>query len=331
MDAPVTNFVLVAPEPTNPFTGGHLYNGRIASLAGLAIVRVPADGIDDWLRGRERPCVLDSLYLTSADPALLTSGPPLLQLAHYLPDRAPNADPALGAVVGRALQSARGVVATSEYTAAQARESQPSTLVCHPGVDPFASRPKGAESDTPVVLSVANFEARKGHRELLTCLARLEHLPWTWEIVGDTGAEPETWTAFERELESSGLTARVRIHGRQPPEFTRAKMLEADIFALLTSYEPYGMVFAESVSAGLPVIAWSTGGIGESVEDGATGYLVRPGDDEVLTRRLENLLVSRETRLRMSESCRRVAFPTWEQAAARFVACVDELLRDDPR
>jgi glycosyltransferase involved in cell wall biosynthesis len=53
--------------------------------------------------------------------------------------------------------------------------------------------------------------------------------------------------------------------------------------------EPFGIVVAESLAAGTPVVASATGGIPEIVTDGAEGLLVPPGDVAALTAALERM------------------------------------------
>ncbi|HEY3739941.1 MAG TPA: glycosyltransferase family 4 protein [Bryobacteraceae bacterium] len=50
--------------------------------------------------------------------------------------------------------------------------------------------------------------------------------------------------------------------------------------------EGFGRVIIEAFSAGVPVVAYDSGGIGELIEDGVTGFLVRPQTPDALAARL---------------------------------------------
>jgi glycosyltransferase involved in cell wall biosynthesis len=66
----------------------------------------------------------------------------------------------------------------------------------------------------------------------------------------------------------------------------------ASIFCLPTLNEPFGIVFLEAFSYGLPIVATKLGAIPEIVSDGESGYLVRPQDVGELADRLKELLDS---------------------------------------
>lgn len=56
----------------------------------------------------------------------------------------------------------------------------------------------------------------------------------------------------------------------------------ADVFVLNSSYEGFSHALIEAMTLGTPVVATDVGGNPELVEDGVTGLLVPPGDDEAL-------------------------------------------------
>jgi len=66
-------------------------------------------------------------------------------------------------------------------------------------------------------------------------------------------------------------------------------------------------VVLEAFAAGVPVVATAVGGTPEVVEEGVNGYLVPPGNDEVLARRILDALESDERRQLMGRrGCERV-------------------------
>lgn len=74
-----------------------------------------------------------------------------------------------------------------------------------------------------------------------------------------------------------------------------------------TWIEPFGITAAESMAAGLPVIASKIGGLQTSVVDGETGYLIPPGDSGVLADKLRTLIEDEALRKEMGKAGRRRA------------------------
>src|SRR3989441_2236097 len=68
--------------------------------------------------------------------------------------------------------------------------------------------------------------------------------------------------------------------------------VSAHCFCLPTVQEAFGIVFAEAMAAGLPVIACRAAAVPEIVEDQRTGFLVNPGSPDELARAVEGLLVN---------------------------------------
>ena len=103
--------------------------------------------------------------------------------------------------------------------------------------------------------------------------------------------------------------------------------LDADLFALVSTHEGYGMAFAEALSAGLPIIAGDGGAVRDTVPADA-GLLVAPGDVEATAAALARLLDDPALRRRTAAAARRAgaALPTWDDTAAAVETALAPLL-----
>ncbi len=315
--------VLIAPPAENPWTGGHLFNARVAAHApaGTCELRsVPASRLvaelADLPPGPGQVLALDSLFLGDVPPAAW-GGHRVVQLVHSLPPPpAPQADAALAA--------AAGCVTTSGFMARDVLRRAPGACVavCRPGVA-ATRRARAATNGAPRVLSVGNFERRKGHLDLLHALEQLADVPFTWDVVGDPRADPECAREFAAAAAASPLAPRIRIHGRVHPAMVCELMTRSEVFALLSRAEPYGMVYAEAVASGTPAVGYADGGVPECVTDGETGILVPPGDLGAAAAALRELLGSCARRQALRDGCARAAaaLPSWAECALEFVTC----------
>jgi glycosyltransferase involved in cell wall biosynthesis len=85
---------------------------------------------------------------------------------------------------------------------------------------------------------------------------------------------------------------RVIVHhnlGNNSPELIRLYQ-SSDLFVLPTLADCFSLVGLEAMSAGLPVVLSSLGGIPEIVDDGQDGYLITPGDYDAFADRVNNLV-----------------------------------------
>lgn len=78
---------------------------------------------------------------------------------------------------------------------------------------------------------------------------------------------------------------------------------EADLFVLPSLHEGYGMVFAEAMAHGLPIIATAAGAIPETVPREA-GLVVRPGDAAALARALRRVIAEPALAVRLAAGSR---------------------------
>jgi glycosyltransferase involved in cell wall biosynthesis len=100
-----------------------------------------------------------------------------------------------------------------------------------------------------------------------------------------------------------------------------ASYASADLFVLPSRYEGYGIVYAEALAFGLPVIACDAGPVPDLVGREAA-ELIRPDDRDDLSAALDLLLGNPALRAKMSDAADRRAsrLPRWEDTVAGFEA-----------
>jgi len=135
-------------------------------------------------------------------------------------------------------------------------------------------------------------------------------------ILGDGGQR-------ERLLElreGLGLRSRVEVEPWLPPAQFQRALASARIVAMPSRWpEPFGLVAAEALASGVPVVASAVGGIPEWLEDGVTGLLVPPEDPRALGEALARLWSDGDLRARMGAAGR-------ARFAGSGVAAVERLL-----
>jgi glycosyltransferase involved in cell wall biosynthesis len=220
----------------------------------------------------------------------------------------------------RALAVARAAIVTSETTAATLiREfgvPADKITVAKPGVDlPSMPRQLAAAASPVRLLSVGTITPRKSHAVLIRALSRIAALDWQSIIVGSLTWAPETVAELKALIAREGLSDRIDLVGevRDPAPYYHA----ADIFVLPSRYEGYGMVFAEAVAHGLPVVSTDGGAIPE-VAPQAARILVPVDDDAALAEALRRLITEPELRLRLAAGAETAAatLPRWADSAA---------------
>ena len=150
--------------------------------------------------------------------------------------------------------------------------------VCPPGVD-FA--PRGGEPER-LVVSPGRLVWEKGHQDVLRALAALRRglVPGEPPRLLIVGSGPEEGR-LRRYAADLGVSDLVELRGdvpydEMPSAFARAAWVVLASLPTPLWEEQFGMVLAEALAAGVPVVATESGAIPEVVGDSAV--LVRPGD-----------------------------------------------------
>lgn len=306
-------------------TGGNLYDRRMERAcrrAGvpLRIISVASTAQARAALARAKPSVvvIDSIAIPIAAPLVpwISDGlrARIVALMH-MPSTARGAR-----VV---LQGSDSVVAVSPSlarTVAHAGVPRSRLTVIPPGSDgiPHLAHGKRRGRGQLRVLAVANWSPAKG---IATLVAATAHVPdLRLDLVGDTGtgAYRDTVLALIR---SHGLETRVVVHGALGQRALARRYASADVFALPTEREGYGIVFAEALMRGLPIIAADIPSLRAIVGD--AGLFVQPRRVHPLAAALR-LMTDAWLRRRLARAARirARALPRWTASQAAFVALV---------
>ncbi len=121
-------------------------------------------------------------------------------------------------------------------------------------------------------------------------------------ILGDGPARADLET-LASEL---GLGARVRFEGMIPYDRLPSYLAMCDAFATASVTEVHPLSVIEAMGTGLPVLGIHSPGVGDTVEDGKTGFL-SPEDEIAFAVKMTRLVLERDLRRRMGAEARRAS------------------------
>ena len=181
--------------------------------------------------------------------------------------------------------------------------------------------------DENVLLYVGRVQPLKGPELLLESVARLDlNEGLKVLIVGGDVTGDEEVTKVRRLAEELGIDHLVSFEGTVPHRRLVHYYNAADLCVVPSFYESFGLVAAEAMACGTPVVATAVGGLPETVKDGLNGSLVRDRNPEVLAEKISLLL--NDVRLRgllASRARESVAALDWPTVAGRVAGLYESV------
>ena len=217
-------------------------------------------------------------------------------------------DPSYASLTHYAITASDAVTAVSQDLARSTQENFGDAVSCcqievipnfvdldlfHPGAgEPRADGP-------PTVVHVSNFRTVKRVPWLVRAFAAASEVEDARLILVGDGPDQDECRRLVGEL---GLGPRVTFLGTRDalPEL----LAPADVYALASAEESFGLSALEAMACGTPVVATDVGGVSEVVEDGVSGHLAPATDLEAFARCLADLLGDRDRARAMGERAR---------------------------
>lgn len=186
-------------------------------------------------------------------------------------------------------------------------------------MDPAEARSRlGIRADEPLLLYVGRFAPVKGVPRLLEALARSEHCPRPrLLVVGGDGPGAGALEALRQLARALGVADRVTFAGRVEQGALPPYYAAADLLAVPSHYESFGLVALEALACGTRVVASAVGAMDEVLSQGG-GELVTDPSAEALARALDRVLSLGPPapceRLRLRRTVERYAWPRVAEA-----------------
>jgi len=223
-----------------------------------------------------------------------------------------------------ALAMAREVIVTSPATGAIVARNfgvpAERITVALPGTDPA---PRSRGTGKPLrLLAVGAIVPRKGYDVLIQALRQIKDRDWHLDIAGADDRAPETAAALRQLIASSDLADRVTLNGAVSNERLSALYSGADVFVMSSRFEGYGMVLAEAMAHGLPIVSTTGGAAADTVPD-AAALKVSPGDATAMADALLRMIDEGGLRAEKADASWQAgrALPRWEDTT-RIIAGV---------
>jgi glycosyltransferase involved in cell wall biosynthesis len=220
-------------------------------------------------------------------------------------------------VSGWIIEELRGVFACSPK----------SVQVIYNPVDCALFYPAAQRANGQTVLFVGTLEGHKG--ELLLAEAANHFLATFPDCrLVFVGRHTEAHKRGLIEVVRESLRHRVEVRPALPHGEVAEIMRQATVFSMPSPWETFGMVYAEAMASGVPVVACDCTGVSEVVPHEVAGLLVAPGDATALGKAIERLLGDQDLRRRFGRNGRALAVERFglEQCVSATLAFYENCL-----
>jgi glycosyltransferase involved in cell wall biosynthesis len=188
-------------------------------------------------------------------------------------------------------------------------------------VEPFRAAPRDGHGGPVKVISAGRLVPDKNFATLIEAFAR---------VGGDAELEIIGTGFLEDELKqlATRCGVPVRFRGHVAPSEMPALYASADVYATVSTYEPFGVAIREAAAAGLPIVCSRTAGAaGDVAIDGRNALLVDPGSIDEVAGALARLVSDPDLRREMAAESRAIDSETDGVEVDAFVDAVTAAAR----
>jgi len=196
--------------------------------------------------------------------------------------------------------------------------------ILSPGVDRAGLEifPKTHPADEVHLVTLGSISPRKGTIYLAEAFVKMARPNVHLHLIGSTTVDADYCELVRDMLKREGGEAahRIHFHGRLEQNEANKLLSEADIFAMPSLQEGFGIALLEAMHYGLPIVTTNITAQPELVEEGVNGLLVPPADAPALATALQTLVDHPERRRTLGENGRQrlAGRYDWETTCLKF-------------
>ena len=183
-------------------------------------------------------------------------------------------------------------------------------------------------ADEPVILFMSRLHPKKGLDYLIPALGKLAEQRFTFVLAGS--GSPEYEAEIDALLLTAGIRERTYRSGFVEGEKKDLLLQGADLFALTSYSENFGVAVLEALAAGLPVVVTPGVALASVVEKHQLGYLPEL-DIGAIAAAIQDYLNYPQAAKEMGDRARQLIFEqyTWERIAARLIEVYTSVIHND--
>jgi len=162
-------------------------------------------------------------------------------------------------------------------------------------IERAAARKKlGLQDDEKIILFVGRFTASKGIERLLDAMTYLKHHPkLKLVIIGGDGHDAPDSVKLKKLSLKLGVSNMTKLVGRVDQDNLPPYYCAADLLAVSSYHESFGLVALESLACGTPVVATEVGAMGAIIDEGKTGHILADDSPAGIAKALDNYFLER--------------------------------------
>ena len=239
--------------------------------------------------------------------------------------------------INNSYNNANKIAANSTYTKELLIESLSIELdkieVIHPGIDIYdqfinasttVKIEKYLASHSPIILTLARLEERKGHKIVLDAISILiNKFPNILYVIAGDGPYKDEIEKYSVKLK---LNKNILFLGWITEPEKSVLLKKSDLFVMTPhvdneSVEGFGMSFIDAAFHGLATIGTDTGGIPDAIIDGKTGLIAKTSNLDDIVSKIDELLSNDEKRSRLGKTGQSNALKnfTWDHKVKEYL------------